>query len=304
MKNYIKLMVIAALVLCSCGNDEFDKPDYYDTTAQTKMGKSLIKGASSYIAHVKTENETKITDGVSLLDMGYLNSDGHAMQLYLYKVVLGGAQIRVCLPGDKGRIAEPEKLTEMATVVESKSIYMTFAAITGSEFSASDGKPSGILYQDGKVLSNDMGKAPAFFAVLKDGSFVCPEASEFETLRSDIDQAVSGKAKILSQGYVIPQNSNAASALSAVGVNADRTEAYLLVVDGGDFYYSNGITMDDAALVLQASGCSEAMVLNTGNNVAAICRNERSEDLFELLNKPADKGFEPSVGNGLAIVVK
>ena len=62
--------------------------------------------------------------------------------------------------------------------------------------------------------------------------------------------------------------------------------------------------MDDAALVLQASGCTEAMVLNTGNNVAAICRNERSEDLFELLNKPASKGLEPSVGNGLAIVVK
>jgi len=304
MKNYIKLMAIAALALCSCGNDEFDKPDYFDRTAQTKMGQTLIEGTASYITHVKTETETKVTDGVTLLDMGYLNSDGHAMQLYLYKVVLGGAQIRVCLPGDKGRVAEPEKLTEMATVIESKSVYMTFAAVTGGEFSASDGKPSGILYQDGTVLSNDMGKTPVFFAVLKDGSFVCPEASEFEAVKSDIDQAVSGKAKILSEGYVIPQNSTSASAISAVGVNADGTEAYLLVVDGGDFYYSNGITMDDAALVLQASGCTEAMVLNTGNNVAAICRNERSEDLFELLNKPANKGLEPSVGNGLAIVVK
>ena len=303
MKKYIKTMIVAALALCSCSSDEFDRPDYYDNMAETKLGKPLVAGASSYIVHVKTEKQSKVSEGVTLLDMGYLNSNGHAMQLYLYKVVLGGSELRVFLPDDKGRIAAPQKMTEMATTVENKSVYMTFAVVNGGVFAA-DGKPTGILYQDGNALSDSMGNTPVFFATRKDGTAVCAEASEFESVKSKIYQGVSGTAMILKEGYVLPQNSTTASATTAIGVNSDGTEVYLLIVDGGDFYYSNGISANDAALLLQASGCTEGMILNTGNNVAAVRRNERSEDLFELLNKPANKGLEPAVGNALAIVVK
>ena len=77
---------------------------------------------------------------------------------------------------------------------------------------------------------------------------------------------------------------------------------YLVVVDGGDYYYSNGITNSDMANLMKGCGASNAMILNTGNNVTAFGRDEDSIDIFNVINKPSNKGLEAPIGNGLVIL--
>lgn len=304
MTRNIKYMMLAAVIaVCSCGNDEFAKPDYYDVAAETKIGKAIVEGAPDYIGHIKKEELTALSEGAYLMDFSYLNKNGYAMQMYLYDVILGTSQIRVLLPDDIDTVGEPETLAAQAASMENNAKYMVYGAISGGAFDGK-GQPTGILYRDGNALCNSMGTTSVFFAILKDGTAVCLEAESFPEVRKNISQAVSGGVMLVKDGYILSQTDASAEARSAIGVSEDGTEVFMMVVDGGDFYYSNGITCGDLATLMKACGAYTAITLDKGANVSAIWRNERSESIFELLNKPSNKGLEPAVANGLAVVVK
>ena len=302
MKKYILFFAILTTILSGCNSDEFDKPDYYNYDAAiSKMSRMIVEGSQTYIGHVKSESEEQPTRGVTLLRMGYLNKKGQAMQLFLYIVSLGSVSVQVSLPDDNPVVGNLQTLVEQVAAIENKGIYVVRGAISGSVFSA-NGQPTGIVHRNGTALRDQIGNTPAFFAILNDGSAVCLPASNYNTVKSRIKEAVSGDAQLVGNGYLITQSDANAAARSAVGVSKDGSEVFLLVVDGNDFYYSNGISRNDMALLMKSCGAHEAMSLSSGNPVTAIWRNERSSSLFELLNKPANKGLESEISNGLVIV--
>ena len=88
----------------------------------------------------------------------------------------------------------------------------------------------------------------------------------------------------------------------AVGVDPEGSTVYLIVVDGGDYFYSNGISNSDMANLMKGCGASDAMILNKGNNVSAFVRDEDSIELFKVIDKPSDMGLEAAIGNGLVIL--
>ena len=202
MKTIIKtlpaLLLMAAL--SGCGKDSFDKPDYYTLKASTEFGQGIVDASEGYITHVKTSQETEIMDGVSLLELGYLNGKSHAMQAYIYKVELGAAMVKVSVPDDDTKIEKVQKLTLQANAIENSGKYLVMGGISGGSFNAETGAPSGILYHNSKAYSSNFGKDAAFFAVMKDGAAVCLDASEFEAKKSKVTEAVSGSAMILNSG--------------------------------------------------------------------------------------------------------
>ena len=305
MKHIIVKFTSAALMLAvafGCGKDEFDKPDYYTRSASTEFGQMIVNGSEDYITHVKYDTQTKIMDGVSLLSMGYLNSSSHAMQMYIYRIELAPAMVQVCVPGDDMKFSTSEKLTAQAAAIENQGTYLVMGGISGSAFSADTGAPKGLLYHNGKAHTSKIGTDKAFFAIMKDGSAQCLEASEFDSRKDKITEGVSGSSMLLQNGYILAQTDADATARTAVGVDEGGNTVFLVAVDGGDFFYSNGISCDDLAKVLKGCGACNAMTLNKGDNVSAFQRNEDSLNLFEMINKPSNMGLEPSVGNGLVIL--
>lgn len=281
MKKHIlttAILGILAFAAVSCNSDEFEKPDYYQQVASTKLGQQIVDGSSDYIAHVKNDVQTKVAQGVTRIDMGYLNQKGHAMQLFLYKVSLGPVSL---IASTANTSEKTDLLTSMCTEVENQGKYTVLGAISGG---------------------NALGKGDVFFATLNDGSAVCLPASEYDSVSSKITMGYSGTAHLLQNGYVLGQTDNSTLARAAVGVSENGNEVYLLVVDGGDFFYSNGIGCNDLALLMKGCGAHDALAISSGNNVTAVWRNMRSENLFDLLNKPANKGVEMPIAGGILIV--
>ena len=281
MKKHIlttAILGILAFAAVSCNSDEFEKPDYYQQVASTKLGQQIVDGSSDYIAHVKKDVQTKVAQGVTRIDMGYLNQKGHAMQLFLYKVSLGPVSL---IASTANTSEKTDLLTSMCTEVENQGKYTVLGAISGG---------------------NALGKGDVFFATLNDGSAVCLPASEYDSVSSRITMGYSGTAHLLQNGYVLGQTDNSTLARAAVGVSENGNEVYLLVVDGGDFFYSNGIGCNDLALLMKGCGAHDALAISSGNNVTAVWRNMRSENLFDLLNKPANKGIEMPIAGGILIV--
>lgn len=306
MKNIIIKTLSAAVLfsaLAGCGKDSFDKPDYYSLKAETKFGQQVVNGAAGYVTHVKTSPEAKIMDGVTLLKLGFLDRSSHAMQAYIYKVEIGAALVKVSTPDNSNTIVKTQKLTQQAAAIENTGKYLVMGGISGGAFNAETGAPNGVLYHDSKAISAKFGKdQAAFFAVMKDGSAVCLDTLQFAAKKSKVTEAVSGTALILKDGYVLSETGASATAKAAVGVDAEGMTIYLAVVDGGDFFYSNGITNSDMANLMKGCGAANAMILNSGNSVSAFGRDENSIDLFDLINKPSNMGLEEAIGNGLVIL--
>lgn len=304
MKHTIKILLVLqlAVLICGCGKDTFDKPDYYTRTASTSFGQMVVDGSGSCISHVKTDKVTEVMDGVTLLDMGYLNSDSHAMQMYVYKVELAPAMIKVSVPDDAAKVEKVQKMTLQAAAVENKGTYLVMGGISGSAFTSGTGAPKGILYHNGKSVSAKIGKDAAFFAIMKDGEALCLEEGQFDSKKDKIVEGLSGTSMLLKNGYVLSGMEENAVARTAVGVDEAGATVYLVAVDGGNFFYSNGISCTDLANILKGCGAYNAMTLNTGDNVTAFARNENSLDMFEVINQPSNMGLEASVGNGLVIV--
>lgn len=305
MRNIITKTISATLLLAAiygCGKDSFDKPDYYTKVASTEFGQAVVDGSGDYITHVKTDSETELMDGVTLLDMGYLNTASHAMRMFIYKIELAPAEVKISIPDDESKVEKVQKMTQQAMAVENKGTFLVMGGISGGAYTAETGAPKGMLFHNGKAYSSDFGKDEAFFAIMKDGEAICVEASEFEERKDKMSEGISGTEMILKNGYILSGTAASATARTAVGVDENGSTVYLVAVDGGDFYYSNGLTSEELAYVLKGCGASNAMALNTGNDVTAFARNEDSLDLFEVVNRPSNMGIEAEVGNGLVIL--
>lgn len=292
---YISLIVLAA-VSCRKG-DLFEQPPFSLETS-TKMAKEIVDGAPDYFGHVKHDKVTNLAQGVSLLDLSYLNKNGYAMQLYMYKVVVGAATLAVSTPAADQKTAV---LSDQAAVLNESSTVL--GAVNGDAFSASDKLPLGICYRGGSAIkasfSDDKG---GFFATLADGTVVIGEQSDYSTYRRSLVNALGTRKRILQDGYPVQTGDDKAAARTFVAVSADRMTAWLGVVDGVYFYYSNGITCGDLAAVLQAAGASDAALLEGGSQTTLVRRDDLGEKLFSVCNTPSENGIEQPAVNGLAII--
>ena len=89
---------------------------------------------------------------------------------------------------------------------------------------------------------------------------------------------------------------------TAIGVSQDGKEVYLMVVDGRNFYYSNGADLLDLMNLMSACGASDALNLDGGGSSTFIAR-DGAEGELKLLNWPTDQGgVMRKVATGLAIV--
>lgn len=299
----IFLLLLSASSLCCCGNDEFARPDYYSLDAATEMGKAVVEGTDGYVTHVKSDSQKDVMDGVTLFSMSFLNSSSHAVQMYIYKVNLESALVQVGLPDNELSYGTPQKSTLQAKAVEDRGTYLVMGGISGGAFDEGNGRPKGILYHKGICLMDNTKDNAAFFAVL-DSVSVCLDTAEYVALKPEVEEAVGGTALLLKNGYLMPESDATGLARTAVGTGDDGKTVYLAAVDGGDFFYSNGIGLGDLGRVLKACGATDAISLDSGDNVTAFWRDEMSDDLFLLLNRPSNNGLEIPVGNTLLILQK
>ena len=292
---YILLSVIAAV---SCRKDKLFEQVPYSLETSTKMAREIVEGAPDYFGHIKHDKVTNLAQGVSLLDMAYLNKNGYAMQLYMFKVILGTSTITVSSPATDQKLAP---LSEQVSLLNNSVTVL--GAVNGDAYSATDKLPTGILYRNGNAIKTTFSDAKGgFFATLADGTAVIGEQADYSTYRRSIQNALGTRTRILQGGYPVMIEGDKNAARTFVAVSADKMTVWAGVVDGVYFYYSHGISCSDLAAVLLAAGASEAALLESGPQTTMVRRDDLGEQLFVVCNTPSENGIEQSAVNGLAIV--
>ncbi|MBO4447806.1 MAG: phosphodiester glycosidase family protein [Bacteroidales bacterium] len=294
-KTVIILLTTLAAISCRTG-DVFEQAPYSLETS-TRMAGEIVNGTTGYFGHIKNDKVTNLAQGVSLLDLSYLNMNGYAMQLYMYKVVLGSATLAVAVP------ATDKKADLTSALAANLNNETTVLGAVNGDSQAADKAAAGIVYRNGTAVkstfSDDKG---GFFATLKDGTAVIADQSDYGTYRSSLFNAIGTRDRILTDGYPIMEDKPAGAARTFVAVSQDGMTVWLGVVDGVYFYYSNGISRSDLAAVLKAAGAWNASLLNSGAVTTLVKRDDLGETLFPVINRPSQKGIEMETVNALAIV--
>ena len=142
--------------------------------------------------------------------------------------------------------------------------------------------------------------------ITKDNEACCFTEEEYALHKDIVREAVCGLGTLLlKNGEQLDQSGNTMPVANmdprtAIGVSQDGKEVYLMVVDGRNFYYSNGADLLDLMNLMSACGACDALNLDGGGSSSLWTRR------LGVLNHPTDnKRFdhegERAVPNGIVV---
>jgi len=165
--------------------------------------------------------------------------------------------------------------------------------IAPSGFTASNGH----VYWLGKF--EDIGIEPTLYISRKN-------VLSFNSQPGRVYNAISGDRMIVVKGEAVPDlNDKALEPRTAVGMNRNGRYLYIIVVDGRQPFYSEGVTFADLAKLLIKQGAYMGMSLDGGGSSTMVIEGDDGKPL--ILNSPIDNyipGRERPVGTHLGIYVR
>ena len=155
--------------------------------------------------------------------------------------------------------------------------------------------PTASTIADGVAVKTSFSRTDCNVFVITTATEACCFTEEEYALHKDIvREAVCGRSTLLlKNGEQLDQSGNTMPVAkmeprTAIGVSQDGKEVYLMVVDGRNFYYSNGADLLDLMNLMSACGASDALNLDGGGSSTFIAR-DGAEGELKLLNWPTDQ---------------
>lgn len=298
------LLLLVCLLWTACNNDE-DLTVFSTEGAKTELGQKIIAGSDGYIGQYFSDSTYTLAPGVQALEMKILSSTGLAVKMFVLEVDLKEAHLtmKASSPNEEGKLKTKQQMTLQALAYD-KSGSRVLAAVNG-DFFAKDGTPQGIYYRNGTCLKGTMtDNVCTFFAITKNKRAIIGSYDEYDSYKENIQEAVGGRVRLMTNGNVLPQTVTALEPRTAIGVTDDNV-VYILVADGRNFWYSNGMRYAEMGAVMKALGAKNAINLDGGGSSTFIIRKIAGfeDGRFAIRNWPYDNGgVEREVANGLLVV--
>lgn len=298
------LLLLGCLLWTACNNDE-DLTVFSTEGAKTELGQKIIAGSDGYVGQYFSDSTYTLAPGVQALEMKILSATGLAVKMFVLEVDLKKAHLtmKASSPNEEGKLKTKQQMTLQALAYD-KPGSRVLAAVNG-DFFAKDGTPQGIYYRNGTCLKGTMtDNVCTFFAITKNKKAIIGSYDEYDSYKEDIQEAVGGRVRLMTNGNVLPQTVTALEPRTAIGVTDDNV-VYILVADGRNFWYSNGMRYAEMGAVMKALGAKNAINLDGGGSSTFIIRKIAGfeDGRFAIRNWPYDNGgVEREVANGLLVV--
>lgn len=166
-------------------------------------------------------------------------------------------------------------------------------AVTPNGYAASNGK----VYALG--LSETTGQKPTLYISRRNDL-------SFNNRPNRVFHALSGDRMLLEKGDIVPGlDDSALEPRTAIGINRNGRWLYLVVVDGRQPFYSQGVTFFELAKILKDAGAYFGMALDGGGSSTMVVKGPDGNPI--VLNSPIDQyipGRERPVANHLGIFIE
>lgn len=264
-----------------------------------------ILDSTQLIAQVFRDTIFQVTDGVQETDIQYLSMKGYAMRAFILRVDLKNPKLELegVLPyGETELSSLMQPLPEMASYVDSPG-HRVVGAVNADFFDRSTAVPRGILIIDGNILKTSWysARSATFIGVFKDGRPFIGTRADFDSLKTQFQYALGSGPLLLDKHQPQPQTDLTTEPRTAAGLT-DNGVMYFVVVDGRDFYWSNGMTLPEMGEILRACGSDRAVNLDGGGSSTFMIRSPLAP-VFQVRNMPSDGSNRP-LGNGWMVISK
>ena len=156
----------------------------------------------------------------------------------------------------------------------------------------------GLAASDGEIYSSAHKETPTLYIQPNNHA-------RFNRPFANLHHAISGTAMLISNGREVAPDDDAAAPRTAVGLNGAGNTLYLVVVDGRQPGYSEGVSLQELAGILAEFGAYNAMNLDGGGSSTLV--REGALGGVVVLNSPVGRtipGTERPVGNHLGIYAR
>lgn len=305
VKNTLVSILLSLLFLTfSACSQEDDSVHYFDGPL-TQTGKILMESTSS-VDKFSKDTTYYLSDNLNVSEIAYRSTKGQPVRLFLFEVQLGeNLWIEASMPDNNFEFGR--QTLSMQAVSTDKPGSWVLGGVNGDFFRMENGWPSGMYVSRGRVLKEYYGgSSQTFFAIDTSGNALIAGNERFKDIKHLLKEVVGGSVWLLKDGENIAEASHT-DPRTAVGVSADQSRVYLLVVDGRNPQYSVGMNYSNLAKFFQGLGAENAINLDGGGSSTFVVRNTGKIPIppFLVRNLPADPGGrERPVANGLLILSK
>jgi exopolysaccharide biosynthesis protein len=266
-----------------------------------------LADSTHVMAAVFSDTAFAVTEGVTETDIHYLNMEGATTRMFILSVDLTNPHVslQVATPYDASGTAL-QTVPDMAKYIDGPGHYV-MAGVNGDFFNISTGQIMGVEYKNGVALKaafTDNSQKPqqglTFFAVLSDGTpYIGEKGADYDSMRASIVNATGGGVVLVRNHKPVPQTIPTVDPRTAVGYD-DKGTVYFIVVDGRDFFYSNGIDYEQMASCMAALGVRKAINLDGGGSSILMIRSPLA-DVWQVRNHPSD-GAPRAIVNAWMVV--
>ena len=254
---------------------------------------------------VITDEESSLAPGISMNEIVVYDKNGDRVEMFIATAdtTVDTVKIQANYKDNQNDVYGMQKTTEQVAAAEAnyEEPYTVVAAINASYYNTVTGKPTGTFVMRGNdVTTESEGNAYAFFALLKDGTYMIGAKGEYSSYKGQIEEAVGGYIHLVKDGAIVAGLDKVKKyPRQTLGLTADG-KIILMTADGSQAPKSIGLTVQEQAEVMLAMGCVEAIHLDGGGS-ATFCAKPEGSDEFKVLNSPCD-GSERSVSNSLMFI--
>ncbi|WHY85881.1 phosphodiester glycosidase family protein [Neobacillus novalis] len=249
------------------------------------------------------EYRASLAPGVLEKHYSFEGKDGKKIESFVVDVDVHNPNVSIesGTPND-GTAFGLQPVRQQASAANSEN-HQVVAAVNADFYNMATGEPLGIVYKDGQAVKAQNAATHKFFGIKKSGEAVIGDATVYEGMKDQLQEALGGNAILVKNGqiYQTPQTGADKEPRTAVGIKGDG-DVFFVVVDGRQEPYSSGISMPDLAQLMIDLGAVTALNLDGGGSSTFTTR-ELGGDKLEVDNQPSDR-TERSVANSWLIVSK
>ena len=249
-------------------------------------------------------NESTLAPGVTLNELVVHNKNNARVEMYVTTVDTKVDTVKVMANylNNQNAVYGMQTLSDQVAAMEANypEPFKVVAGVNAAYYNITNGKPLGVFVMEGVDVTGSDGDSYAFFAVLKDGTYMIGAKGEYSQYKGQIQEAVQGHIHLVKDGAVVSGlDKTTLYPRQTLGLTADG-KLILMTADGSQDPKTVGITVQEQAEIMLKLGCVEAIHLDGGNSTTFGAVREGTDE-FVLVNSPAGGG-ERTVSNTLVII--
>lgn len=143
---------------------------------------------------------------------------------------------------------------------------------------------AGLAVMDSQVRSQPDGSLASFW-IAADGSPQTADPAELTQVRQGVSAWID---RLLHDGGVVARPDPQVHPRTLVGVDSERRFVLMVVADGRQKGYSEGISLSEAAQVMKQHGCRDAVNLDGGGSSIMLVRDSQADGTaMRIVNRPS-----------------